>query len=264
MLPRAYGWIRGNEQISVSVEEMDEGVAQLKSQKSYTPKTGKKSKYKAPKSKFNPNEYTQSDWMALGLSEKQANVVVKFAVRGIKNNDQLKQIFVIDDELFALLEDSTFYPTIDYSKTHIDSIKSKITVNKTSLQVNLNTATIEELIQLPGIGEYYAKKIVEYREKLGGFTDKEQLLEIWKFDEEKLEKVRPKTIVSGHVRKININNCTAEELAKHPYIRWNIANSIVKIRAKLTSYTSLDQLLQSELISKELLTKLKPYLTLGE
>lgn len=265
MLPRAYGWVRGDEQIIVSVKEMDEGVDQLKSQqKSYKSKSGKASKYKAPKSKFNPNDYGQKDWMALGLSEKQANVVVKFAARGIKNNDQLRQIFVINDELFALIEDSTFYPVVDYSKTHIDSLKAKITGTKANLQLNLNTATEEELQQLSGIGKHYSQKIVEYREKLGGFVNKEQLLEIWKFDEEKLDKIRPNISVSGTVKKININTCTTEQLAKHPYFNWNIANSIVKMRTKFTKYTSIDQLLQSELISKELLEKIKPYLILEE
>lgn len=263
ILPRAYGWIRGNEQIIVSVEEMDEGVDQLKSQKkSYRSKPGRKSRYKAPKSKFNPNDYGQKDWMALGLSEKQANVVVKFASRGIKDNDQLRQIFVIDDELFALIGDSTFYPVIDYSKTHIDSIKAKNTKN--NLQLNLNTATKEELMQLSGIGKYYSQKIVEYREKLGGFVTKEQLLEIWQFEEEKLDKIRPNINVTGAVKKININTCTPEQLAKHPYFNWNIANSIVKMRTKFTKYTSIDQLLQSDLISKELLEKVKPYLILEE
>ena len=64
------------------------------------------------------------------------------------------------------------------------------------------------------------------------------------------------------IKKININLCTTEELAKHPYITRNVANSIVKMRAKWENYSNFGQLLESELIDQELLNKIQPYLTL--
>lgn len=259
MFPRFYTWVQGSEPVLVSVEELDRGVSELESKQFSSVRKNREKKikkYNPPTSKFDPNEYTPENWMALGLSEKQANVVVRFAQRRIQSNDQLKQIFVIDEALFELIKDSTFYPEKKEWKT--DNL-SKFKEEKQT--IDINTATEEELLKLYGIGEYFAKKIVEYRERLGGYISEEQLLEIRNFDEEKLEKISDRIKISTeNVKRININTCTTEELAKHPYIRWNVANSIVKMRSKHQKYTSLDQLLESELIDKKLLEKIKPYL----
>lgn len=261
MLPRVYGWYKGNSPILVSVEELYKGVEELESRKFSSvqkKQSRKKKRYNAPSSRFNPNEYGVADWMALGLSEKQANVVINFAKRGIRNNDHLKQIFVIDDALFELIKDSTFYPENNRKTEWKNEKKADSRTTKT----DINTATKEELMTLPGIGDYYGSKIVEYREKLGGYVSKEQLLELYRFDEEKLSRIKEHIDIStSNLKRININTCSAEDLAKHPYISWNVANSIVKMRVKFQKYTDPDQLLESVLISKELLEKIKPYLS---
>lgn len=255
MFPRVYGWYLGDQPIIVSVEELDRGVSELESKRfTSSRKKHEKTKYTSPSSRFNPNEYTQENWMSLGLSEKQAAIVLKFTKRGINNNEQLKQIFVIDEILFELIKDSTFYPERK-NENRKEAYQPK--------KININTATEEELQKLYGIGEYLSKKIIEYREKLGGYISKEQLLEIYYFDEEKLENISSRIIVGiEDISQININTCSADELAKHPYIRWKVANSIVKMRAKYQIYTDINQLLESELIDKVLLEKIKPYLTL--
>lgn len=265
ILPRAYGWYRGNEPILMSVEELDRGVSELEIQQlssNYKKYNKKQKRYKTPASKFDPNNYEIKDWMSLGLSEKQANVIVRFAQRGIRSNDQLAQIFVIDDALFELIKDSTYYPSRnDYKQP--ENFDKQSTKTYSAQKVDLNRASQEELKSLKGIGDFYAAKIIEYREQLGGYVSEEQLLELWKFDQEKLQKLKGNIkIDESAVKQININTCTAEELSKHPYIRWNIANSIVKMRTKFQKYTNFDQLLESELISTELLEKIKPYLRL--
>jgi DNA uptake protein ComE-like DNA-binding protein len=55
---------------------------------------------------------------------------------------------------------------------------------------------------------------------------------------------------------------TVEELKNHPYIRWNIANSIVKMRLQKGNFNSINDLLESKLITIEIFEKIKPYLTL--
>ena len=65
-------------------------------------------------------------------------------------------------------------------------------------RVNLNTASVEELVTLPGIGPSYAKRIVDYREKNGGFKRVEDLLNVQGIGEKTLEKIRDRvTVTSG-------------------------------------------------------------------
>lgn len=219
--------------------------------KSYSAK--KPRKYTAPKAAFDPNTYKVSDWMKLGLSEKQSVVITRFADRGIKSNEELQKIFVIDENLFELIKDSTFYPIKKKEK-------DQVVVLPKIIPLELNSATEEELIELPGIGSYYAKKIVDYRKQLGGYVQKDQLKEIWKFDDEKFNKLKDRVVVNGDIKRININTASIEELKAHPYIDYKVANSIVKYRIQHGNYKQVDDLKQLDWITNELFVRIKEYL----
>lgn len=241
--------------------ERQEQISRLKRTYTKSRKFERKSRYNPPTQAFDPNSYTAEQWMALGLSEKQAAVVLKFTSRGIYSNEDLKRIFVISDELYELIKDSTVYPPRPERNFSAESEK---TLPKTIL-VNVNTATEEELMQVKGIGPFFAKQIVRRRDQLGGFTDKSQLLEVWKMDQDKLDVIAPSLLIDvDRVHKININTATVDELKIHPYISWNLANSIVKLRSQIGGYKQISDVKKSVLMTDELYEKLKRYLTLEE
>lgn len=228
-------------------------IAQKKEKAKKSNRKNWSNRFRKPNSKFNPKDYKVKDWMKLGLSKKQSEVVIKFASRGISNESELKKIFVIPDELFFLIKDSVIFSVEGTNKADISNSKKEIAL------VDLNTCNKEELIALPGIGEYFANKIISYRETLGGFNSKSQLLEVWNFDNEKLEKISPYLILSNKINKINVNSATIDELKQHPYVTYNVANSIVKMRNQ-NKFSELSDIKKSKLIDEELYKKIEPYL----
>lgn len=259
--PRILAGLTKNKHLKYSIEELDlveKEVLESRTIKKNSTINSKRSRFVRPKKKFDPNCYTKSEWISLGLSEKQADVVLRFTEHGVDSNDDLQKIFVISDELFELIKDSTYYPSKIDRQGELNSKEQLVTIDK--FIVDLNTATNEELIKLVGIGDYYAEKIIEYRNRLGGYNRPEQLLDLWKFTPEKLEKIREQIVISGNVHKLNINLINYDDLVKHPYITGKIANSIVKMREQRKVYKKMEELLDSKLIDRELFDKLKPYL----
>lgn len=261
IIPRVYSTFKPKGSVEItfsdsSVQHFHPIVYRNKFEKNFRAK-----KYKVPPIKFDPNTYSMLDWMNLGLTRKQAIAVLKFGKYGFKSNQQLEKVFVIPKELFLLIKDSTYYPSKTSESYEITKVDQKTV--KSIERFDLNTATESELISIPGIGPFFASNIIKQREKLGGFYQLEQLLEIWKFTPELLEQIKPfVTINENNVRKININTASAEEFKAHPYLNWNIANSIVKIRKQKGIFTSINDIKASVLVTDGLFEKLKPYLTL--
>lgn len=260
--PRIYFSFLPEEKISIQYfpsekweSEHQEKQYQDYSNQKYQKKYSKR--YCIPPHKFDPNQYTKEEWMHLGLSSKQAEVVLKFTKRTIYSNQDLSKIFVIPTQLFEMIKDSTIYP----SKENFEEVLRKDEV--VTKKIELNQATEEELLSLKGIGSFFAKQIIKKRTELGGFIKKEQLLEVWKMDQEKYEQLIDQIQLNPQlITKIKLNSITIDELKQHPYVRWNIANSIVKMREQRNGFTNIEDIKKSVLINEELFEKLKPYLSL--
>ena len=219
-------------------------------------KKGKK--YFPPKSRFNPNDYSLDDWMALGLSVKQSQSILNFVQRGIYSNSALEKIYVMPTEVYDLIKDSTYY---EKQITEFTVIKDSVVKPLPLLEIN--AASKEDLIELNGVGEFYAKQILKYKNELGGFVFMEQLLEVWKMRLETYEKLLPQlSIDTNKIKKINVNTCSLEDLRSHPYLDYYQANSIIKMRMQKYGYNELQEILESKLINEEEFQRLLPYLSL--
>ena len=129
--------------------------------------------------------------------------------------------------------------------------------------LDLNVATKEELMALKGIGPIYAKRILAYKDILGGYISVDQLGEVYglKDHPEIIESLKPEIVVSGTgIEKVDVNSAEWKDLVKHPYIDEKVANSIVRMRETHGPYEVLTELKESHLIDEGLYAKISPYL----
>lgn len=138
-----------------------------------------------------------------------------------------------------------------------------IVKSKTFFRININQADSIAFSALNGIGPIFSSRIVRYRNWLGGFYSKEQLLDVYGIDSMLFNDILPHiTVSSSDVKKININTTNYSSLASHPYITKSIANSIIKYRNHHGNFTSIAELKLIPLIDEELFRKIAYYLTI--
>lgn len=138
-------------------------------------------------------------------------------------------------------------------------------VRRQPLSVELNSADTTTLQLLHGIGPAYARRIVKYRERLGGFTNKEQLLEIYGITPQLLEHIGPYIVIDTQaVNKIAINTIPLKQLIKHPYIEYYQARDIVNLRSHGRRFECADDLRAVPSMADSTLQRLLPYIDFSQ
>ena len=140
-----------------------------------------------------------------------------------------------------------------------DSIVFRYPVKITEQEhVVLNTADTAMLQRVPGIGPYFARQIVRYGERLGGYVSVDQLDEI---DDFPTESKRFFVIETPSPRQLNINQLSLNELKRHPYINFYMARAITDYRRLHGPIKSLNDLRLSKDFPPEVIERLLPYVT---
>jgi competence ComEA-like helix-hairpin-helix protein len=112
-----------------------------------------------------------------------------------------------------------------------------------------------------GVGPAFARRIVHYRDKVGGFYSKEQLKEVYGIDEEKYSQIKDGIAVdSKHIIKVNINTATFNELRRFPYLSFKQMDAIVAYRDEHGNYNTLTDLKNIAILNDGILRKIGPYL----
>lgn len=123
--------------------------------------------------------------------------------------------------------------------------------------IAVNSSDTMELRRVPGIGPYFARRIVRYRDQLGGFVSRDQLLEISDFPESALPYLALSP--SDGIKKLNVNKATNEQLRRHPYINYYMARCICDYRRMRGNIRDLNDLRLLPGFSPEVMEKLRPY-----
>jgi len=132
-----------------------------------------------------------------------------------------------------------------------------------NLHIELNTADTSNLVQLYGIGKVLAIRIVKYRERLGGYYDKRQLLEVYGIKPQTYAGIENQIWVdTTKINKIDLNTVTFKALLKHPYLEFDQVKKFIKYQEKHRIF-NLKQLQTDGIFDKEFLEKLRPYFTVS-
>jgi DNA uptake protein ComE-like DNA-binding protein len=141
--------------------------------------------------------------------------------------------------------------------------EKKVYEKKTINNIDINTGDSAAYDALPGIGAGFSRRIIKFRDKLGGFYKVEQVGETFGLPDSVFQKIKPYLKISGdNIHKININTATEEELKAHPYIRWQLAKVITEYKKQHGAYKSLEELKKIMVINEEIYNKIIPYLSL--
>lgn len=222
---------------------------------------------------FDPNTASLADWQRLGVRPKAAAGIQKYLSKGGRfrqPDDLLKMYSLPPDQARALIPwvriASTASTTPATAAARPDSQwasrRSTDYKPRSMAPIDINTADTSAWIALPGIGSKLASRIVNFREKLGGFSSVAQVAETFGLPDSTFQKIKPRLLPGrGPYRLLAINSATADELKTHPYIRWNLANAIVQYRQQHGRYQSLADVRKIAIADEATLDKLAPYLS---
>lgn len=251
---------------------------------------------------FDPNTITGDSLQLLGFSAQQAQSILKYRNKGgkFRYREDFAKLYVVDSAVYAALEGYLLLPkrgvgtkkgisvpggaengvagtnsagnvpeegkNADLSGRRTGIYGKRVEKNR--YMCNLNTADSAALVKLYGIGGYYARKILRYREALGGsFADVRQLLEIEGFTQERFAGIERSIFVNdSDVKGISLLNARREFLERHPYIGPYAARGIlsyIRLKGKDTfkgELHLLEQLVKERVITQNNAEKLKVYL----
>ncbi len=236
-----------------SIFHLMEAYVRIEEKEKFMDSSTKREK-KKPLFFFDPNTADISELLQLNFSSFQANNLVSYRNNGgrFKTATDLIKIYGID---------SSFYNRISmYIKIEELATEPIITLADT-LHFDLNSIDSVTLVKFQGIGPAYAKRILKYRNLLGGYYSKEQLKEIYNFPEETYFKIEHRLYTDTlKVNKLRINFVEYRELLRHPYFNKAQVKAILQRRERQGAFKDPNELEEIEGFDSELIKKIRPYI----
>lgn len=168
------------------------------------------------------------------------------------------------EKYYADIYKSKSYPSYrKFGSKKFENTDFKSTYVKADIQpFDINLADTTALKKIRGIGSVLSSRIIKYRDWLGGFTSKEQLKEVYGLKDSVLLSLDTLAYITKEFKpkSLRINTLPSNDIKKHPYISYNLANALDAYKFQHGTISSIDDLKQIKLFDSVVLQKLSPYL----
>ncbi len=200
---------------------------------------------------FNPNYISDYKGYQLGMSVEEIDKLHEYRKRKkfVNSKEEFQKVTGVSDSLLETI--SPYFKFPDWVKKKRDDIKKtspKYPVTQDIIKdhevKDINKVSESELIEVLGINEKLAERIVKYRKKLKGFTYDSQLLEVWGISQNDVKEILKffKVLSKPQIKKININTASFKEVLRLPYIDYNLCKSIFDYKEEVAEIQNIEEL----------------------
>lgn len=216
---------------------------------------------------FDPNTISANDWKRLGVKDKTIQTIQNYLSKGghFYKAEDLHKIYGLREEEVLRLSpnvsiknNSAVEAVSNETKPAFENKPAKTF----SAQIEINSADSSAFISLPGIGTKLSQRILNFRDKLGGFYSVQQVGETFGLPDSTFKKIKPNLRCdNSSIKKININATDINLLKAHPYIKYSLGNVIIQYRNEHGNYSSVEDVKKISFVTDDLFKKIAPYLT---
>lgn len=215
---------------------------------------------------FNPNFISEFRGYTLGMTALELDRLYAFRKRNnfINSAGEFQKVTGVSDSMLKILTPLFQFPQWASNKTARKKPLSPLAHETTITVKDLNKTTAGDLQQINGIGTVLSKRIIRFRDALGGFLQDDQLYDVYGLEAEVVERTLKyfKVTAPPEIVLININTASVEELAQLIYISFPLAEAIVRYREKVGYIGSFDEISDLEGFPSDKIERIKLYLRL--
>lgn len=198
--------------------------------------------------KLDLNNTNVSDLQKVGFTKFQSSNIIAFSKRGgvFRKISDVMKIYGMDSITYEKVVANIVVGVVENRITPTQLKPSRQDrLDKSEYIVELNSADTAILALLPGIGRAFSNRIVKFRESIGGYYAKEQLLEVFGVDTILLAKISPHLSIDTLLLKpLNINELSIARMKNHPYLTFYQAKDIYECRKKEGRFNNIDQVFE--------------------
>ena len=209
-------------------------------------KNVEKAKYTPKIYPLNPNFITDFKGHQLGMNTNEIDKLLAFRAQGkfINSTKQFQEITGVNDRLLAVISPYFKFPDWISSGKNTEKQYSNSKIDESIIKKDINAASAEDLIIVNGIGEKLAKRIIDYRTKLQGFSFNDQIFEVWSLDKEVAAKVLQYFEVTKQptIQKINVNTASFKEVLAIVYLDYELTKKIFNYKKQVAEIQSIEEL----------------------